>query len=188
MAASSVILWCNRCIYVLALIATILIIRREWRRDKKFHTVNASSQRTTKIWPLVEFAIRYSPSVILVLVAASLVLLEMNLFPYTCLVGLPLETSVKATSWVFIAFFQLARLYYSYHIASIHLYSPQNTLPHTEPILLYTVFGNAQVQSSTNHIRPYPDWLFIVLIVLGMDLWTYGLSLDLFSLSVDRLL
>ena len=97
----------------MALMLTIMIMRQEWRRDKKFHTVNTTSQRTTKIWPLVEFSIRYSPSVILVLVAASLVLLEMNLFPYTCLVGLPLETSVKAMSWVTIAFFQLARLYYS---------------------------------------------------------------------------
>jgi len=49
--------------------------------------------------------------------------------------------------WVMIAFFQLARLYY--------------------------IFGNAQVQSTTNHIRPYPNWLFILLIALGISIIFY---------------
>jgi len=50
-------------------------------------------------------------------------------------------------SWVMIAFFQLARLYY--------------------------IFGNAQVQTTSNFIRPYPNWLFVTLIMLGISIILY---------------
>ena len=107
-----------------------------------------------KLFKMVQFSMEYLPIITLILISFSIFLQELSQWKYVCIISSRLEISIKAISWICIAFFQLSRLYYIFGDSVL-------------------INDNNNLSTSRNNIKPYSNWLFIFTFMFGIGIIIY---------------